>query len=853
MEEADILGQSESKEDKAKKKKDKKKEKEKEKKEKEKEKKEGGAKKKNKQAELIKELLKKRQEQEDEQKRQQEEEERRLEEQQRQKEEQERLAQEKKEEVKRRKAEQILKQKKEGTFLTKKQKQERAKAQRLFENQSIIAPTVSLQNEEAQKKVEDAAKEEVAEVQRADGDEVEDEHEEEEDAAEEEEEVVENWEKIADDTAKQQPEVESVPGTLEVSSAAAAHREKPVPVEKALIERGKEEESSSETSSEEDEEEEADSLSAATVAKETRDELFARVRAKIAKRKELANAKRSVDNLRSPVICVLGHVDTGKTKMLDTIRRSNVQEGEAGGITQQIGATRVPAQAIKERFLVRTMQLPGFLIIDTPGHESFANMRSRGSSLCDFAVLVVDVMHGLEPQTIESLKLLLKRRTPFVVALNKVDRLYGYESNPRKDIWQHLKAQPSNTQLEFKERFDRIVGEFSEQGINVALANKKMNADEYVSVVPTSAFLGDGIGNLMAHIVEQCQTQHAQRLAFCEELECIVMEVRSLPGLGTTIDVILINGTLRVNDIVVLTGSDGPIATPIRDLLMPQPLKEIRVKNDYEHYKEIGGAQGVKMLAKGLERAVAGLPLYVATTEEELEVYKEDAENQLKNALMAIKKKPEGVYVQTQKIPYSNVNIGPVHKKDVQKAAAMLEHNVEFACILAFDVPVDREVQLLADKEGVRVFQANIIYHLEDSFLNFRSELASKRRRENEHLAIFPCKLRIMPQNVFKSRDPIICGVSIEAGQLKKGTPLAAKTNDEVILLGTVSSIERNHEQNTTGDAPRLYGRHFSHEDVLISKITRESIDVCKNYFRDDLTKSDWALVIQLKKMLQIL
>ncbi|KAL3093232.1 hypothetical protein niasHT_022682 [Heterodera trifolii] len=896
MDENEAQGQSEVKDDKAKKKKDKKKEKEKEKKEKEKEKKESGGKKKNKQAELIKELLKRRQEQEEEQKRQEEEEERRQEEKERQKEEQERIAQEKKEEVKRRKAELIQKQKREGTYLTKKQKQERAKAQRLFDNQSIIAPTpneeVQVQKvkkpyygkKKQQKKTEEEGKTDEAHIEEEGTAEREEEEEEEADN-----EVAESWEEIADEAKRQSAEQQKVttdgPGVSQATTAAL--REKPMPTEKPSSD-AEEEESSSATSSDEEEEEDESSVGV-TIAKETREDLFARVRAKITKRKELANSKRSVSNLRSPVICVLGHVDTGKTKMLDTIRRSNVQEGEAGGITQQMGATRVPGQAIKERskmvknFCADSMQIPGFLIIDTPGHESFANMRSRGSSLCDFAILVVDIMHGLEPQTIESLKLLIKRQTPFVVALNKVDRLYGYESNPRKDIWQHLKSQPTNAQLEFKERFDKIVGEFSEQAINIALANKNVNFDEYISVVPTSAFHGDGIGNLMAHIVEQCQTRHAQRLAFSEELECIVMEVRSLPGLGTTIDVILINGTLRVNDIMVLTGSDGPIATPIRDLLMPQPLKEIRVKNDYEHYKEIGGAQGVKILAKGLEKAIAGLPLYVATTEEELEVLKEDAEVQLKHALMAIKKKSEGVYVQAstlgslealleflkaQKIPYSNVNIGPVHKKDVQRAAAMLEHNVEYACILAFDVPVDREVQMLADKEGVRIFQANIIYHLEDSFLNFRKELALKQRRENEHLAIFPCKLRIMPQHVFKSRDPIVCGVSVEAGQLKKGTPIAAKTKDEVILLGTVSSIERNHEQidiakagdeicikieNTTGDAPRLYGRHFNHEDILISRISRESIDVCKNYFRDDLTKTDWALMIQLKKILQIL
>lgn len=205
-------------------------------------------------------------------------------------------------------------------------------------------------------------------------------------------------------------------------------------------------------------------------------------------------------------------------------------------------------------------------------------MRSRGSSLCDFAILVVDIMHGLEPQTIESLKLLLKRKTPFVVALNKVDRLYDYQISPRKDIWQHLKTQATNTKLEFEQRWNNIVGQFSEQGINVALAKDKKDPNEYINVIPTSAFNGDGIGNLLAHIVTESQTRHAQRLAFCDELDCTVMEVRSLPGLGMTIDVILLNGTLHINDVIVLSGNEGPIATQIRDLLMPQPLKEIRVK-----------------------------------------------------------------------------------------------------------------------------------------------------------------------------------------------------------------------------------------------------------------------------------
>jgi translation initiation factor 5B len=490
-------------------------------------------------------------------------------------------------------------------------------------------------------------------------------------------------------------------------------------------------------------------------------------------------------------------------------------------------------------------------------------------------------MHGLEPQTLESIKLLKKRKTPFVVALNKVDRLYGYESNPQKDIYQHLKSQNNNTQLEFKERYEQIVVEFAEQGINVVLAPENKDVEEYVSMVPTSAQLGDGVGNIMAYIVEHSQKYLAEKLAYIEDLDCTVMEVRSIPGLGTTIDVILVNGTLKNSDIIVLTGTEGPIVTQIRDLLMPAALREIRVKADYERYKEIKGSQGVKILAKNLEKVVAGLPLFVCNRTDELEILKRDADEQLQKALTSIKKKPEGVYVQastlgslealleflkTQKINYSGVNIGPVHKKDVQKAAAMLEHNSEFACILAFDVPVDREVQQFADREGVRIFQANIIYHLEDSFLKYREELRLKRRREHEHLAVYPCKLQIMPQNIFNARNPIICGVVVVAGQLKKGTQICVPSKENIVL-GTIASIERNHDNidlaktgdevcikidNTTGDAPKLYGRHFTAEDALVSRITRESIDVCKNYFRDDLSKADWQLVIELKKLLGI-
>lgn len=667
----------------------------------------------------------------------------------------------------------------------------------------------------------------------------------------------------------------------EAPKKAVAQKKAPQPAKKrneSSSSESDDDESSSEESSDEDSSESEDDKS------HSKEKVIARLR----KLREEAEKKRTVDNLRSPVICVLGHVDTGKTKILDTIRHTHVQDSEAGGITQQIGATMVPLDAIKEQckmvkeFSNKPLKIPGLLIIDTPGHESFSNLRSRGSSLCDMAILVVDLMHGLEPQTIESLNMLRSRKTPFVVALNKVDRLYDWKGNRNKDITDVLKAQSRNTRLEFEERTREVVLQFAEQGLNAALFHENKDLKSFVSLVPTSALSGDGMGNLISLIVDLTQNMMAKRIAFSEELQATVLEVKAIPGLGTTIDVILVNGTLREGDTMVLAGHEGPFTTPIRSLLMPQPMKELRVKNPYQEYKEVKGAQGVKIAAKDLDKAIAGLQVLVAKHPDEVEVLKEEVARALKEVMSGFKLAERGVYVQAStlgslealleflrvsKIPYSGIRIGPVVKKDVMKASIMLEHDNQYAVILAFDVKIERDAQELADSLGVKIFQADIIYHLFDKFTAHREELRQKKREEFKSVAVFPCRLRILPQFVFNSRDPIVVGVSVEAGIVKEGTPLCVPSK-EFLDIGIVTTIEVNHKtiesarkgqevcikiEPLGGEAPKMYGRHFDHTDFLVSKISRASIDACKEYFRDDLVKTDWQLMVELKKLFQIL
>lgn len=592
-------------------------------------------------------------------------------------------------------------------------------------------------------------------------------------------------------------------------------------------------------------------------------------------------------NLRSPICCIMGHVDTGKTKLLDCIRGTNVQEGEAGGITQQIGATYFPAENIRERTKElgdAKLNVPGLLVIDTPGHESFTNLRSRGSGLCDIAILVVDIMHGLEQQTIESLNLLKMRNTEFIVALNKVDRLYGWKTCRNSPIIKAMKEQTKDVQNEFSMRLTQIITQFKEQGLNTELYYKNKEKGEVFSIVPTSAISGEGVPDLLLLLVLWTQKTMVEKLTFRDEVQCTVLEVKVVEGHGTTIDVVLVNGVLHEGDQIVVCGLQGPIVTSIRALLTPHPMKELRVKGTYLHHKEIKAAQGIKITAQGLEHAIAGTGLYVVGPDDYLEDVKEAAMEDMKSVMSRIDRSGEGVCVQAStlgslealleylkspevSIPVSGISIGPVHKKDVMKASVMLEKKKEYATILAFDVKVTPEAREMADELGVKIFIADIIYHLFDQFKAYIDTIKDEKKKEAADEAVFPCVLKILPNCVFNKKDPIVLGVDVLEGIAKVGTPVCIPQR-EFIDIGRIASIENNHKPVDTakkgqkvaikivGSNPeeqqKMFGRHFDLEDELVSHITRRSIDILKTNYRDDLSIEEWKLVVKLKNLFKI-
>ncbi|KAI0318112.1 hypothetical protein OF83DRAFT_1163613 [Amylostereum chailletii] len=578
-----------------------------------------------------------------------------------------------------------------------------------------------------------------------------------------------------------------------------------------------------------------------TKAEQLAAERKAAAAARRAKAHEEALAARSKDDLRSPICVILGHVDTGKTKLLDKIRQTNVQEGEAGGITQQIGATYFPVEAIKTKTAVVNkdgsyeFKVPGLLIIDTPGHESFTNLRSRGSSLCNIAILVVDIMHGLEPQTLESLRLLRDRKTPFIVALNKIDRIYGWTATPDGAFRESLAKQTNLVKREFEDRVQKTILAFAEQGLNSVLYYENKNFARNVSLVPTSAITGEG------------------------------------------------------GDKIVICGLNGPIVTQIRALLTPQPLRELRIKSSYVHHKEVKAALGVKLVAPDLDKAIAGSRLLVVGPDDDEDDLREEVMSDLTSLLNSIDKSGRGVCVQAStlgslealldflkvsKIPVSGINIGPVHKKDVMRAGTMLEKAKELACILCFDVTVDRDAERMAEEMGIRLFKADIIYHLFDAFTAYNAEIVEAKRRDAAPIAVWPCRLKIIA--CFCKRDPIILGVDILDGTLRVGTPLCVVKVDpvtgakEIHELGKITSLEINHRsmeivkkaqagagvavkiEHAVYQSAKMFGRHFDDKDEIYSRITRQSIDVLKESFKADVSNDEWLLIKALKPRLNV-
>lgn len=570
--------------------------------------------------------------------------------------------------------------------------------------------------------------------------------------------------------------------------------------------------------------------------------------------------------IRQPIVCVLGHVDTGKTLLLDKIRKSSVQAREVGGITQHIGASFFPLDTLLEVCgpllgkMEGKIQIPGLLVIDTPGHEAFANLRRRGGGAADIAILVIDALKGFEAQTYESLDILKARKTPFLVAVNKIDRISGWVSKPEKLFLESYQSQDHYVREDLNNHLYTIMGSFSTLSFQCERFDRIKDFTQTIALVPTSAKTGEGIPELLSVLVGLTQQYLTAQLQVTEGPgKGTVLEVKEEAGLGMTVNAIVYDGILCKGDTIVVGGKDKPIVTKVRAVLLPKPLDEIRDPRDkFSSVDSVSAASGIKIAAPNLDAALGGAPLYVVPTKEETEKFVKTVFEEVERA--KISTDIEGIVLKTdalgsleaiaeslrrETIPVRMADVGDVSKRDVIEANVVKEHEPLYGAILAFNVKVLPDADEEARDRGVKIFQQNVIYQLVEEYIEWiRGERLKQALEEFDRL-VKPGVIKILPGYVFRKAKPAIVGVEVLAGRIKPKTVLVKEDGESVGEImqiqdrgKPISEAVAEMQVAVSLDKPTV-GRHIHEKDILYVRVPEADAKALLTKFQDRLAAEE--------------
>ncbi|MFH1237395.1 MAG: translation initiation factor IF-2 [Candidatus Aenigmatarchaeota archaeon] len=549
--------------------------------------------------------------------------------------------------------------------------------------------------------------------------------------------------------------------------------------------------------------------------------------------------------IRQPIISVLGHVDSGKTTLLDRIRGSTVASGEAGGITQHIGASEVPITKIMgvcgglAQKMNVDVKIPGLLFIDTPGHEAFTTLRRRGGSIADLAILIIDVNEGLQKQTEESLTFLKEFKTPFVVAATKIDRILGWRSEENACFLKGYAAQDARAQDELEEKIYRIVGQLAERSIKSERFDRVEDFSKQVCIVPVSSLTGEGIPDLLMLLTGLAQKYLEKRLEITEGIgKGTILEVKEYRGLGATIDVILYDGCVSRGDILVIGGRDV-IVTKVKAMLKPEPLKEMRVERVFQPIDSATAACGVKISSPDLTGVIAGSPVRFVKSEKDVEAATMDIAKEIEE--VEIETENDGVIIKADTlgsleglikvlkdndIPIRKAKVGNVLKGDVMESSSMKK-----PVVFAFNVEIVPDADEAAKKAGVEVFKSNIIYRLIEGYQKWEADLKKNAEAKLLDSVTHPGRMIILRGYVFRQSKPAIFGVEILAGQVKTGYNL--QKNGTVI--GEVKELQAegdNVPMAKTGEKVAVsmdgvtIGRQINEGDELENVLTGRDLEI---------------------------
>ncbi len=579
--------------------------------------------------------------------------------------------------------------------------------------------------------------------------------------------------------------------------------------------------------------------------------------------------------LRKVLLTLVGHVDHGKTSLLDRIRQSTVAAGEAGAITQSIGASVIPIDVVKKicgqllQKLNAEITLPGLLAIDTPGHAAFTHLRKRGGALADIAILVVDINEGFKPQTVEAVEILKANKVPFVVAANKIDLLPGWKANKEIQLVQSIRQQAERVQEAFDAKLYALVEQLHNLGFQSERFDRVEDVTKQIVIVPISAMTGEGVPELLMMLVGLAQRFFEKKLTV--ELEKpakgTILEVKEEKGLGTTIDAIIYDGSLRVNDVLVIGGTGGPFATKVRALLEPAPLQEMRVKKtQFRQVNEIFAATGVKIVAPDLDKAAAGMPVRGCSASEieqiKLEIIQEVSE-------VLIETDNEGVIIKAdslgslealitllrgENIPIASASLGNVAKKDLVNVEAMKQRNPFTGVLLGFNVVLAPEAKEYLKNKEVPTILRDVIYHIIESYAIFKEDMKKALEKLAMQNLIRPSKVLLLRGYVFRQNNPAVVGVEVLVGRVRAGDPLMSKEGKKLaevksiqVEQESVTELEKGKQAAIAMDGVSV-GRQINEGDILYTDLTEDEFMKLREY-RMHLKKDEIEALKEIAEM----
>ncbi|WP_305554402.1 translation initiation factor IF-2 [Methanobrevibacter sp. V74] len=575
--------------------------------------------------------------------------------------------------------------------------------------------------------------------------------------------------------------------------------------------------------------------------------------------------------IRSPIVSVLGHVDHGKTTLLDYIRGSTIADKEAGGITQHIGATEIPNDTIEEicgnfisRLTIKDL-IPGLFFIDTPGHAAFTSLRKRGGALADLAVLIVDINDGFKPQTYEALNILKMYKTPFIVVANKIDRLFGWETHEGASFKESFSQQAPSVQQNLDTKVYEIVGTLHKEGFQSERFDRISNFASQISIIPISARSGEGIIEVLAMLLGLAQEYLTEQLEINENSPAkgTILEIKEEVGLGLTVDSIIYDGVLRTNDeIALMTSSNEVLTTKVRSILRPLPLEEMRdSKKKFQKFDEVVAAAGIKIAAPNLDEVVSGSPLRVLSDSENV---KEEILKEIED--ITIHTDDEGILVKADtlgsleaivtllselNISIREADIGDVNRRDIINSSIALNENDAHGAIIAFNVNVNPNSQEDLENSDVKLFKGDVIYQIIEEYEAWIDEIEEAKKKAFYDAIIKPAKFMCLPKLIFRQSKPAIIGIESLSGTIKQGQTLINKNGEYV---GVIVSMEDKGE--TLPSIPRgqrvamaikdaIVGKQFDEGDELYVDVPEKHYKFIEREFKDKLTENEFETLYE--------